>query len=291
VPPVSPETGAEYLTTTFPDVPRERMLVGLEFAGHHGFTFAHYLAQRGYQVVNVLPSVTKRLKEVEDNSPQKDDAKDAAQICRLAGQGYYVAFPLLDDRGAELRLLATERHRLGVEAVRLRNRLHAALDLGWPEFGGQFSELDKVTPLALLERWPTATALAQAAPRAVHALVKRASRNHISPERIRALITSAHETVALTEGTGDWRTAPRAVNFHVPCTAGRPGSGARDAVTRLDDDARVPEVLPPAPRSRSRLRQRGCEGPARRCRRRPPPKDFQDRATRGPRPARALIDS
>lgn len=88
-----------------------------------------------------------------------------------------------------------------MEAVRLRNRLHAALDLGWPEFGGQFSELDKVTPLALLERWPTATDLAQAAPRAVHALVKRASRNHISPERIRALITSAHETVALQEGT------------------------------------------------------------------------------------------
>lgn len=79
------EAADQYLTATFPDVPRERMLVALEFAGHQGFTFAHFLARQGYKVVSVLPAVTKALKKVEDNSPQKDDAKDAAQICRLAG--------------------------------------------------------------------------------------------------------------------------------------------------------------------------------------------------------------
>jgi len=143
----------EYLTTTFPDVPRERMLVGLEFAGHNGFTFAHFLAKRGYRVVSVLPFVTKRLKEVEDNSPRKDDAKDAAQVCALVGQGLFVSFPLLDDAGAELRLLATERRRLAIEATRLKNRLHSALDLAWPEFVGQFAGLQFETPIALLERW------------------------------------------------------------------------------------------------------------------------------------------
>ena len=39
--------------------------IGLEFAGHHGFTFAHDLARRGYQIVNVLPAVTKRTKEID----------------------------------------------------------------------------------------------------------------------------------------------------------------------------------------------------------------------------------
>src|SRR5580693_4495805 len=60
-----------HLTTLFPDVPRDRVLVGLEFAGHHGQTFAHDLHRRGYTVVTVLASVTKKLKEVEDNSPRK----------------------------------------------------------------------------------------------------------------------------------------------------------------------------------------------------------------------------
>ena len=91
------DAAAAYLTATFPDVPRERKLVGLEFAGHHGFTFAHDLARRGYQIVNVLPAVTKRTKEIEDNSPLKTDAKDAALICKLTGDGAFVRFPFLDE--------------------------------------------------------------------------------------------------------------------------------------------------------------------------------------------------
>lgn len=199
------EAADEYLTSAFPDVPRERMLVALEFAGHQGFTFAHFLARRGYRVVSVLPAVTKALKKVEDNSPQKDDAKDAAQICSTVGQGYYVAFPLLDDRGAELRTLATERHRLSVEETRLVNRLHAALDLAWPEFAGQFSDLAKKTPVAVLERWAVPEDLAQAATRTVGRVVKDASRNHIGPGRIQALIASAHQTIAVQEGTAGRR--------------------------------------------------------------------------------------
>lgn len=195
------EAADQYLTTTFPGVPRARVLVGLEFAGHNGFTFAHFLARRGYRVVSVLPFVTKRLKEVEDNSPRKDDAKDAAQVCRLVGGGLFVGFPLLDDRGAELRLLATERRRLSVEETRLKNRLHAALDLAWPEFAGQFAKLHFETPVALLERWPVPADLAAASPRAVQALVRRVSRNHIAPTRIRALRDSARETIAVPEGT------------------------------------------------------------------------------------------
>jgi transposase len=189
-----------YLREAFPVVLPEQMLVGLEFAGHNGFTFAHFLAKRGYRVVSVLPFVTKRLKEVEDNSPRKDDAKDAAQVCALVGQGLFVSFPLLDDRGAELRLLATERRRLGVEETRLRNRLHAALDLAWPEFVGQFAGLQFETPIALLERWAVPQDLVAASPRAVHALVRTASRNHIAPVRIRTMLDAARTTIALQEG-------------------------------------------------------------------------------------------
>jgi hypothetical protein len=144
-----------HLTALFPDVPRERMLVGIEFAGHHGQTFAADLHRRGYPVVAILPSVTKKLKEVEDNSPRKDDAKDASQICRLVGDGLFVGCPVLDDRAAALRALTTERQRLAVEETRLKNRLLGVLDVVWPEFARFFPELKKCTPLAVLQRWPT----------------------------------------------------------------------------------------------------------------------------------------
>jgi transposase len=194
------ESADAYLRSLFPDVPREKMLVGLEFAGHHGFTFAHDLAHRGYPVVNVLPSVTKRTKEIEDNSPLKTDAKDAALIAKLVGDGSFVRFPFLDDVYVELRLLATERHRLGVEAVRFKNRLQGILDLAWPEYLEHFSDLTHPTPIALLERWPLPQDLREAYPLLVRRTARVMSRNHYPPERVDKLLATAHESVGLIQG-------------------------------------------------------------------------------------------
>jgi transposase len=205
------EAADAYLTSTFPAVPREKMLVGLEFAGHHGFTFAHDLARRGYPVVNVLPAVTKRTKEIEDNSPLKTDAKDAALIAKLTGDGSFVRFPFLDERYVTLRLLATERHRLSCEAVRYKNRLQGLLDLAWPEYLRHFADLTHPTPRVLLERWPLAQDLAGAAPRTVRLLAKRVSQNHYGPEKLGPLLRAAAESVALTQGADARRMEIRAL--------------------------------------------------------------------------------
>lgn len=189
-----------HLVSLFPEIPREKMLVGLEFAGHHGFTFAHDLSRRGYPVVNVLPAVAKRTKEIEDNSPLKTDAKDAALITKLVGDGSFVRFPFLDNLYVELRLLATERHRLGCEAVRFKNRLQGMLDLAWPEYLEHFSQMSHPTPLALLERWPLPSDLSEAFPLLVRRVAKTISQNHYGPERVDKLLATAHQSVGLRQG-------------------------------------------------------------------------------------------
>jgi transposase len=189
-----------HLTNLFPGVAREKMLVGLEFAGHHGFTFAHDLARRGYPVVNVLPSVTKKTKEIEDNSPLKTDAKDAALIAKLVGDGTFVRFPFLDDVYVEMRLLATERHRLSCEMVRFKNRLQGILDLAWPEYLEHFSDLTHPTPIALLERWPLPQDLREAFPVLVRRVAKVASRNHYGKDKVDGLLATAHRSVGLVQG-------------------------------------------------------------------------------------------
>ncbi|HEU4589249.1 MAG TPA: IS110 family transposase [Gemmatimonadales bacterium] len=205
------EAADRFLRESFPGIRPEQMLVGVELAGHHGLTFAHFLAGLGYRLVNVLPSVTKRLKEVEDNSPQKDDAKDAGQICGLLASGFFVTFAQLAEPEAELRVLTTERERLTREATRLKNRLQAVLDVCWPEFVGEFCAIDKPTPRALLERWPVAADLAQAAPQAVHHLVRTVSRNHIPPAQIRRLLALAKGSVAVPHGLAARRTEVRRI--------------------------------------------------------------------------------
>ncbi|MGE0352248.1 MAG: transposase, partial [Gemmatimonadales bacterium] len=89
------EAAHAHLLSLFPGLTSGQMLIGLEFAGHHGFTFARFLADRGYPVVNVLPAHTRRAKELEDNSPLKTDAKDAGQIAKLVGMGIFVPYPFL----------------------------------------------------------------------------------------------------------------------------------------------------------------------------------------------------
>ncbi len=193
------------LQSWFPGVTRDQMLVGLEFAGHHGFTFARYLADRGYHVVNVLPAHTHRAKEIEDNSPLKSDAKDAEVVCSLLGHGVFVRFPFLVRPYLELRLLTTHRHRLTVEATRFKNRLQGLLDLAWPEYLGHFCDLTKATPLAVLERWPLPRDILAASPQTVRRQIYTSSRGHIPPERIRQLLHSARKTVGLPEAAEERR--------------------------------------------------------------------------------------
>jgi transposase len=194
-----------HLRALFPDTPPSQMLVGLEFAGHHGFTFAHFLASRGYAVVNVLPAHTKRTKELEDNSPLKTDAKDAAVICRLVGDGAFVRFPFLTTPYAELRVLTSFRHRLAVEATRFKNRLQGLLDLAWPEFLGLFSRLTKRTPVALLERWPLPQDFLAAHKTTVRAFTRRVSKGKIVGERLEALYAAARDTIALPSAATERR--------------------------------------------------------------------------------------
>ena len=187
-----------YLCELFPDVAPERMLVGIEFAGHHGFTFAHDLARRGYRIVTVLPSATKRLKDVGTNRTRKSDDIDAWQICKLVGQGAFVSYPLLDPVYTTLRLLTTARRRLKHEEVRFKNRVQGLLDLAWPEFMRFFADLEQVTPVAILERWPLPEDLVAAPEADVRELIRAASRNHVGPAKIDELLGAARATVALT---------------------------------------------------------------------------------------------
>lgn len=199
------EAADDHLQTLFPSHTPAQMLVGLEFAGHHGFTFARFLADRGYPVVNVLPAHTSRAKELEDNSPLKTDAKDAGQIARLVSLGIFVRFPFLQSPYVELRLLSVQRHRLTVETTRFKNRLQGLLDLAWPEFLGQFSGLHKRTPRAILERWPLPGEFARAAPQAVWRHIRAASRGHVSKERVQHLVSSARESIALAQALPERR--------------------------------------------------------------------------------------
>lgn len=155
--------------------------------------------------MNVLPSVTKKTKEVEDNSPRKDDAKDAGQICKLLASGFFVTFVQLDEVVAEMRVLTTERERLTRERTRLKNRLQALLDVAWPEFVGHFCNVAKPTPRALLRRWPLPQDLLAARPSTVETEAHAVSRGQVKAAHVAAILASARHTIAIATGAAGRR--------------------------------------------------------------------------------------
>ncbi|MDP9729803.1 IS110 family transposase, partial [Alicyclobacillus tolerans] len=56
------------------------VIIGMESTGHYWFNLANWLVKQGIDVVLVNPLTTKRNKENRDNSPSKNDPKDALVI-------------------------------------------------------------------------------------------------------------------------------------------------------------------------------------------------------------------
>jgi transposase len=173
------------------------ILVGIEFAGNYGFTFAHFLHQAGFPGVSVLPAHTKRWKEVVHHQPLKTDAKDAGTITDLLAQGHFVTFPFLMAPYADLRYLVTARERLAWLRRGALTQVRALLQVVFPEFEAIFPCFTKKTPLVLLRAYPGPRDLL-AAPRAtVLRLLKKTSRGHLGAATYERLIAAAQARVGL----------------------------------------------------------------------------------------------
>lgn len=180
-----------------PDTPPSAVLVGIEFAGGCGHTFAHYLHQRGFPVVSVLPSDTKRWKETAHGIPLKTDAKDALGITDLVWQGKFVSFPFLEPAYANLRALVNARDRLVVLRKAALTRIKSTLHVLWPEFESMFPNFNKATPLILLERFPSPEDLLGASRACVLRVLHDASRGHHGEETYTKVRDAARMTLSL----------------------------------------------------------------------------------------------
>jgi len=66
----------------------KKVVFGMEPTGHYGKALAEYLVDQGYTFVLVNPMHVKRSKEFADNSPSKNDRKDAYTIGKLPGRSF-----------------------------------------------------------------------------------------------------------------------------------------------------------------------------------------------------------
>ncbi|KRE34631.1 IS110 family transposase [Paenibacillus sp. Soil522] len=81
------------------------VVVGMESTGHYWFNITNWLMKQGVSVVLVNPMTTKRNKENRDNSPSKNDPKDALVIADAVRRGFYTPFSPKEEAFRRLQML------------------------------------------------------------------------------------------------------------------------------------------------------------------------------------------
>ena len=135
----------------------DNIVFGVEPTGHYWMNLAQFLRCRGVQVVLVNPLHVKKTKELEDNSPTKNDRKDARVIALLVKDGRYSVPHIPEDIYAELRVGMNERDRLSEDLKRVQGRIHNWLDRFFPEFTSVFKDWEGKSALVCLHQFPCPT--------------------------------------------------------------------------------------------------------------------------------------
>ncbi|ANE45484.1 transposase [Paenibacillus swuensis] len=130
------------------------VVVGLEPTGHYWFNLAHWLREQGVKVVLVNPVTTHRNKENRDNSPSKNDPKDALVIADVVSRGYYTEYNPQADTFEQMKAMVSQREFWVKQSVTYKNRITRWIDLYFPEFSQVFPDWTRLRSLATLRIYP-----------------------------------------------------------------------------------------------------------------------------------------
>jgi transposase len=133
---------------------KTEVIMGMEPTGHYWLNLAHWLLEQKCEVVVVNPYQVKLNKENRDNSPTKNDVKDALVIADMVKNGYFSALRLPTGKFEELRILISSREFASKQFVSVQNQIHRWLDIWFPEYHHVFKDWTCKSSLVTLQLFP-----------------------------------------------------------------------------------------------------------------------------------------
>jgi transposase len=197
--------GFENILTRIKDVCKQHdlsnVILGLEPTGHYWKPLANYLVGQSIKVVLINPYHTKRAKELDDNSPTKNDKKDALTIARLLRDGRFSQLYLPQDVFAELRVLSNTRGSLMKRHNAIKNTIKAVLDEYFPELVTVFKyPLKGKACRQILKSCPFPSLILELGKDGVLVQIKKAVKKTIGQKRVAKLFEAAKNSIGVTYG-------------------------------------------------------------------------------------------
>jgi transposase len=181
--------------------PFTQVIIGMEPTGHYWKALAYYLTEHGYRVVGVNPYHAKKAKELDDNSPTKNDKKDALTIARLVKDGRFFAPYLPTDIYAELRVLANTRESVMSRNSAVKNTITAILDEYFPEIRKVFKcPLKGKASRQVLKVCPFPSMILNLGGAGVLTVIKEAVKKSVGMKKVCELMSVATNSIGVRYG-------------------------------------------------------------------------------------------
>ena len=178
----------------------EEIVVGFESTGSYGEPLQHFLMKRSVALVQVNPLHTKRLKELQGNSPSKTDRKDPKVIADIIELGHALTVVIPEGAAAELRRLTHARERAIRRRTAFYNQIQDLVFILFPEFLQVMKNIKTRSAQYLLRHYPCPENIVQCGLETLRATLRRISRGKLDEERAQALYAAAGRSVGLQEG-------------------------------------------------------------------------------------------
>jgi transposase len=180
----------------------DEVVVGYESTGPYAEPLVHYLANKQVKIVQVNPLHTKKMKEVNDNSPLKTDDKDPRVIADIIRLGRALTIVVPEGDAAYLRRLTNARERHVGEQTALLNQLQQLVFLIFPEFKTVLKDMKGKTAQHILKRYTTPERIATVSKEVLGEQMRKRSMGKFGIQEAESLIGLARETVGIKEGLG-----------------------------------------------------------------------------------------
>ncbi|WP_258832156.1 IS110 family transposase [Peribacillus frigoritolerans] len=177
-----------------------QVIVGMEPTGHYWLNLAHLLKENNIKFVSVNPLHVKRSKELDDNSPTKNDVKDAKVIAQLVKDGRYAEPTIPRGIYAELRVAKKLRDLLNVDLQVVQGQVHNWLDRYFPEFLTVFKSWEGKAAIHFLKLEALPHELVKYTDEELLLSLRQVVKRSIGLKKIRALKEAANRSIGIRQG-------------------------------------------------------------------------------------------
>ncbi len=183
----------------------EEALVGFEPTGHYWFNLGQFLSGKNIRFVMVNPLHVHRTKELDDNSPSKNDRKDPRVIANLVRDGRYFYTYMPTGVYAELRNASNRRFVLTEELIRSKNRLQKWIAVYFPEYKGIYTHIDSKGGMMVLKTASTPEEIIKLGVDGIIQIWKDAKLRGNGHKKAMLIVNAASQSIGLTEGLEEAR--------------------------------------------------------------------------------------